>query len=118
MKIELNQGNEDKTMNKVIRDGKVAVLYSPGFGAGWYTWNEDHEECIFDPDIVALVEKNDDGKYTIEIEKLAEEKYEHFYTGGAEDLRIEWLDEGQAFRIDEYDGSETIQTLDSLSLIA
>ena len=26
-------------MDKVIRDGKVAVLYSPGFGAGWSTWS-------------------------------------------------------------------------------
>ena len=26
-------------MQKVIRDGKVAVLYSPGYGAGWYTWS-------------------------------------------------------------------------------
>ena len=26
-------------MEKVIRDGKVAVLYSPGYGAGWsYSW--------------------------------------------------------------------------------
>ena len=30
-------------MEKVIRDGKVAVLYSPGYGAGWSTWcyNDD-----------------------------------------------------------------------------
>lgn len=29
-------------MDKVIKDGKVAVLYSPGFGAGWFTWNNHH----------------------------------------------------------------------------
>ena len=33
-------------MNKVIRDGKVAVLYSPGYGAGWYSWNWNHPECV------------------------------------------------------------------------
>jgi hypothetical protein len=27
-------------MDKVIVNGKVAVLYSPGFGSGWYTWNQ------------------------------------------------------------------------------
>jgi hypothetical protein len=27
-------------MNKLIRDGMVAVLYSPDYGSGWYTWNE------------------------------------------------------------------------------
>ena len=25
-------------MDKVVRDGLVAVLVSPGHGAGWYTW--------------------------------------------------------------------------------
>lgn len=25
-------------MDKIERDGKVAVLYSPGYGAGWSTW--------------------------------------------------------------------------------
>ena len=26
-------------IEKVVRDGKVAVLVSPGYGAGWSTWN-------------------------------------------------------------------------------
>ena len=42
-------------MNKLIVDGKVAVLISPGFGAGWYTWNYDYPEILFDPAIVKLV---------------------------------------------------------------
>jgi hypothetical protein len=25
-------------MEKVIREGHVGVLFSPGFGAGFYTW--------------------------------------------------------------------------------
>jgi len=39
-------------MTKYIRDGKVAVLYSPGFGAGWSTWNDDEyrmSQPNFDP---------------------------------------------------------------------
>ena len=27
-------------MEKIVRDGKVAVAVSYGFGAGWSTWNE------------------------------------------------------------------------------
>ena len=27
-------------MEKIIRDGKVAVAVSYGFGAGWSTWND------------------------------------------------------------------------------
>ena len=40
------------------------------------------------------------------------------YCGGADDLQIEWLDEGTVFEIDEYDGSESIITLGNLTLIA
>ncbi len=43
-------------MEKVIRNGMVAVLVSPGYGAGWYSWN-DHKELLFHPKIVEMVEK-------------------------------------------------------------
>lgn len=94
-------------MQKVIRDGKVAVLYSPGFGAGWYTWNFTFPECIFDPEIVEMVEKEMNPE---DIESFAERKYsEDFYAGGADDLRIMWLPEGTQFIIHEYDGSESVR---------
>ena len=28
-------------MEKYIKDGKVGVLVSPGYGAGWSTWGDD-----------------------------------------------------------------------------
>jgi hypothetical protein len=40
------------------------------------------------------------------------------YCGGAADLEIHWLPIGTAFRIDDYDGNETLQTLDDLILVA
>ena len=98
-------------MEKVREDGCVAVLYSPGFGAGWYTWNLSRPECVFDPDIVNLVRAD---ASTEEIERVAREKWaqgeDYFYPGGADQLRIEWIREGLRFRIDEYDGSEQIVT--------
>ena len=106
---------EATTMAKVIRDGKVAVLYSPHFGSGWFTWNAGHPGCLFDPDIVALVERGASGK---EIAAVAEAKYPHFYAGGANDLRIKWLPEGTPFRVDEYDGNESIVTSDELIQVA
>ena len=94
-------------MEKVIRDGLVAVLYSPGFGAGWSTWNYQFPECLYDPEIVEMVEKEVDQH---EIAQFAEKKYgEEFYAGGADDLRIVWLTEGTEFIINEYDGSESMQ---------
>jgi hypothetical protein len=40
------------------------------------------------------------------------------YCGGAEDLVIKWVNEGTAFEIYEYDGAESIETVDDLTLIA
>ena len=97
-------------MDKVIRNGKVAVLYSPGFGAGWYSWNQKYKELLFDPEIVALVESNNRDK----VERLVRSKYgEDVYCGGAGDLRVEWLDEGTVFEINEYDGNESVRYLNN-----
>ena len=92
-------------MNKLNQDGKVAVLYSPGFGAGWYTWNYEHPEILFDPAIVKLVEKE---KWD-ELATYVELKYPEIYTGGMRDLTIEWIPEGALFKVNEYDGNESIE---------
>ena len=102
-------------MNKVIRDGKVAVLYSPGFGAGWSTWN-NQEELVFHPTIVHMVESNERHKITKEF--MDDLGYPQVYCGGAEDLTIAWLPEGSRFTIEEYDGSESIRTVENLTYIA
>jgi hypothetical protein len=96
-------------MDKYIKDGKVAVLYSPGYGAGWYTWNQDHPEIVFDKDIVAAVLEGDKNK----AEKITKEKYPGVYTGGADDLEISWLHPGTEFEIEEYDGNESIHIIGS-----
>jgi hypothetical protein len=109
-------------MDKVIRNNKVAVLYSPEFGVGWYSWNKDYPECLFLPEIVKLVEKNKHNEIDEALMKilLKQENNEvfSFYCDGAEDLCIKWLDEGTHFYINEYDGFETIQMLDDIKLIA
>ena len=103
-------------MEKVIRDGKVDVLISKGFGAGWYTWNSDHPELLFHPKIVEMVESGK--RDAIDDEWVKENLGIDIYTGGASDLTIEWLTEGTAFRVDEYDGSESLQTFNDLYLTA
>jgi len=108
--------NRSVVMEKVIRDGLVAVLYSPGFGAGWFTWNMEDEQILFHPKIVAMVESGRRNELTKEwvLENLGID----IYTGGAENLQITWLREGQAFRIEEYDGSESVITVQDLVMIA
>lgn len=105
---------------KVERDGKVAVLVSHGFGAGWFSWNSEHPECLFSPEIVDLVEKNPelDGNAVRKIKSLAKKLFgENFYFGGADDLAIEWIPKGTLFRIDEYDGAESLETRDGTDWI-
>lgn len=95
-------------MKKLIRDGKVAVLYAPNYGAGWYTWH-GVEELLFDPAVVEMVEQDPMG----DVEEYCNKTYgdEHYY-GGAEDLTVRWIPVGAKFRIDEYDGYESIILLD------
>ena len=91
-------------MNKVIKEGKVAVLISRGFGSGFHSYGAP-DEAIFDPKLVELVESRDfDGA-----EEYVMNSYPDVYTCGVRDLVVMWIDEGEDFIINEYDGSETIQ---------
>jgi hypothetical protein len=92
-------------MKKVIRDGKVAVLYSPGYGAGWYSWHSI-PELIYDPVVVEMVENLTPSE---DIVTYCEDRYPEGYYGGAEDLTIYWINEAEEFIIEQYDGSESIQ---------
>lgn len=47
-------------VKKVERDGKIGVLISCGYGAGWSTWcgvPDKVEEMVFSPEIIELVGK-------------------------------------------------------------
>lgn len=91
-------------MEKVIKDGMVAVLYSPRHGAGWYSWHSV-EALVYDPVVVDMVLREVDPE---EIVEYCEQKYGQQYYGGADDLCVEWIPVGQRFIIEEYDGSESI----------
>jgi hypothetical protein len=99
-------------VEKVIRDGNVAVLYSPGFGAGWFSWNH-REELMYHPKLVEMVEAGREREITSEwLAKELGDEYEEVYCGGARELEIRWLPAGTKFRIYEYDGAESVVTLD------
>ena len=89
---------------KLERDGKIAVLYSPGFGGGWWTWNPGYFGLLFDSEVVEAVLKKD---YKLACE-IAERKYPNVYTGGGDQLEVAWVPKGTQFTLTEYDGSETI----------
>ena len=100
----------NKTIEKVIRDGKVAILYSPWYWAWWYTWNYEHKELIFHPKLVQMVENNKQNE--IDDEWLKENLWlEWIYCWWVSDLQIEWIEEWARFRIDDYDWSESVINL-------
>lgn len=96
-----------KAIEKLVRDGKVAVIYSPGYGAGWSTWNyENAEDFVFDKDVAQAILDGDQGK----AKAIAKAKYPDAYISGQE-LVIVWLTQGEHFQIKEYDGHEQVVLL-------
>ena len=99
------------------------VLISPGFGAGWSTWAEDQfqEDCLFDPALIVAVEAgtplgewDEPGTPMHAFDQALRKKHgiesgeEVIYAGGAHGLEVVEVD--GPFKVDEYDGSETIVT--------
>lgn len=99
---------KEKTMEKIERDGMVAVLVSHGFGAGWSTWNSEYRETLcMDSEIVQAVLDGDKAKAV----KIAKQKCCDFYDGGIEGLTVEWVKKGAEFEIYECDGSESLHII-------
>lgn len=106
------------------KGGKIAVLVSGGFGAGWSTWNCN--ELAYDKRVVEFwLSKKDDKKFMREIDSFCDNHtkdetsalfaswgYDGTYFGGFEDIEIKWVAEGQPFRIMEYDGNEYMEIYD------
>jgi len=97
-------------------DGLVAVLYSPGYGAGWSTWNSGElgtEFMMFDQQLVKFALEGAD---EATVEEYLDKITEHVpYLGGWRDIEIAWMEPGTTFIISEYDGGEGIQLCDEIN---
>ena len=90
----------------------MKVLISPGYGAGWSTW--ECPEMAFDERLIRAFES---GISEEDMQALCVEcGYTPFgnppYMGGFEDLEVVEVPSGTVFRIHEYDGFESIETMD------
>lgn len=98
-------------MEKLVRNGCVAVLVSHGYGAGWYSWEGD-EAMLFDPVLAEMLEEGraveGDSAWLEKIEQVAKQRYPNTYLGGLDGLTVHWVPEGIRFRIEEYDGAESL----------
>jgi len=100
---------------KYIKDGKVAVLVSHGFGAGWSTWAYDpdaRDGMMFDAVLVAHILAGDRDAAV----QYAREKYDALdvlkaHIGGIEELTVHWVPQGEQFEITEYDGAESLKII-------
>lgn len=100
--------NFEKVRNE---NGQVAVVYSPGFGAGWSTWasTEQKNAMLFHPEIVKAVLENRRHELDEILTGIFGSKNKP-YAGGASKTKVFWLDSGTLFDVSEYDGSESIET--------
>lgn len=91
------------------KDGDIEILISPGFGAGWSTWDSNSINLAVDKKIIDFFKKY--GKY-VSLDKLKtfleSIGYEGVYCGGWKNIVIEKIKPNCKFRIDEYDGSEEL----------
>ena len=92
----------------------MKLLISPGYNAGWSTWN--CPEMATDKKLIEFFEKGctleEMGKFLIE-NNFKDGHGGHPYLGGFHDLKVEEVPKGTLFRINEYDGSEFIETFNS-----
>lgn len=102
------------------------VVISPGFGAGWSTWNDKSKEVAEYLPIIEYIEADKpvlsgksgrswDNHDWLHPDFLALVKQmekdldlDGFYMGGADNLIVVAVD--GPYRIDEYDGSERVTT--------
>lgn len=100
-------------MEKLIRDGQVAIIYSPDFGAGWSSWNPEYPQILFDPVLVHhILDENSKA-----IAAHIAEHYPNIFAAGRHQLMIKWIPQGTAFRIHEYDGSESVEIREDMKWI-
>jgi hypothetical protein len=96
-------------MDKVIKDGWVAVILSCDYGGGWYSWHSI-ENLLYDPKIVGVLEDNTISKFAAWelIKSYVNGLYPEEIISGEERLAVVWVPVGSKFRVAEYDGKEHI----------
>jgi hypothetical protein len=95
---------------RLVRDGRVAVVISGGYGGGWASFEDDAERdlMLFHPRLVVAVEDKDDEAV---LKWIRTHIPDHYYAAAntSPRLSIEWVPQGEEFIIQEYDGAETVR---------
>lgn len=101
-----------KKQAKLERDGRIGVLISSGYGAGWSTWNTEHAEALlFEPELILALEDDAKNETNAKMEAYMAEHFPDCYIGGMCDLQVHWVPKGCKFQVHEYDGAESLEIL-------
>jgi hypothetical protein len=101
---------------KLIVDDNVAVLYSPGYGAGWSSWAYDSEVAeflLFDRRLIEAAKAEATEEEVSEFLATIFGPNQHICTSGWDQIASQWIPVGTRFQITEYDGSESVMQYDS-----
>ena len=90
----------------------MKVLISPGYGAGWSTW--ECPEMAFDERLIRAFECgiSEEDMKALCVECGYMPLGNPPFMGGFEDLEVVEVPSGTVFRIHEYDGFESIEIMD------
>ena len=93
-------------------NGKIEILISPHYGAGWSTWNENYKINIaLDKRIINYYKKYGNEVPSSSLKEFLESiGYKDVFCGGWKNIIIKTIQKGEKFRIDEYDGWESLIT--------
>jgi hypothetical protein len=93
-------------VKKFIENGMVAVLYSPSYGTGWNAYQDEAGalDKMYDPEIVLWILH---GHSEILLDALLQ-KYPRESKRSFTELTLAWVPVGKKFRIEDYDGYESI----------
>lgn len=106
---------EIKSYINPANENERGVLISPGYGAGWSTWNDSR--LAYDSRVVEfwLDHKDAEGE---EVKEFCESiGYPNVYCGGYGQLELIFVKAGSSFLIEEYDGSESLEMIEDLPII-
>lgn len=105
-----------QSLGYVIKDGQLmdghsrAVAISPGYGAGWSTWNDISPlNPLANLILLTMINKGDADEFRTLYERVnGDGSAEELYLS-LDDVVIEWVPVDKQFRVTEYDGYESIE---------
>ncbi|QXO10951.1 hypothetical protein pEaSNUABM54_00125 [Erwinia phage pEa_SNUABM_54] len=100
-------------MEKLIRDGKVAVVFSPGHSGSYVYDHQLPPDACFNVKVIKVVL----GESRTSLEKTLKKEFPDATFYSPPELEVEWIDVGREFFIREYESAESIIYKDTVPWI-